>query len=165
MVVKAMVRPQVGMIFMSQYEEKAAMKACKTVSYDEAESGRNAYANGDVNILRKNDALELNHEEVDQLLEVLKEALEGFLRDGEVAARSDLAGKALAHDSLACNLGKSGGCTTLVLPSRRYLFPLTAQDDVCALQEIAEDIEVASSEDEGNDAEVGDQGRARILPL
>lgn len=141
------------------------MKAYKIVSYVEAENGSETYADGDVDILREDDALEFDYEEVDQLLEVLQEALKGLLGDGEVAARSNLAGEALAHDSLTCDLSKSGSFLILARPLRCNITPLTAQYDVCALQDVAEDVEVASGEDEGDDAEVGDQGRARVLPL
>lgn len=100
-------------------------------------------------VLDEDDTLELDDEEVDELLGVVQEALKGLLGDDEVLARSHLGGNAIAKESLAYNLGRSSG----------------AEHDVEGLEGVADDVQVASGEDEENGRSEGDAGCAWVLPL
>lgn len=62
------------------------------------------------NVLGKQNALELNQEEVEQLGEILEHGFGGLLRDGIVAARSEGTSNALLKDNMASNLDSGGHC-------------------------------------------------------
>lgn len=106
------------------------------------------YSNGGPDILGKEDALELNDEEVQELLNVTGDALEGLARDGVVLPRADLGGDALAEDEVADNLGGGGA----------------SENGESGLEQVALDRYVAEEKDGGDDGGEGDGGRARVLP-
>ena len=61
------------------------------------------------NILRKEDALELDDEKVDELLNILGKSFETFARDRVVLLWSEGRGKTLRKDQLANKLGGRSG--------------------------------------------------------
>jgi hypothetical protein len=111
--------------------------------------GRRAYENSVQDVLSKQDTLELNDEEVDELFHVIKSALEGFLGNRVVAAGAEGASQPLGHDGLPSDFGS--GCD--------------AKDDVHAFHDPAEDGEVAACEDGEYDCGEGDGCCARMFPL
>ena len=74
----------------------------------EEKYGTHAYGNRDDGVLSKQDALEFNDEEVDQLFEIVKGGFKGLLGDLVVSARSETAGDSSAHNKFASNLSESG---------------------------------------------------------
>lgn len=70
----------------------------------------NAYRTANVKVLNEDDALELNDEEVDELLEVVRQTLQRVLPDHVVLARTHLRSETTAESSLASNLGERGAC-------------------------------------------------------
>ena len=106
------------------------------------------YTNSHVDVLSKDDPLELNDEEVDQLFDIRQDALKRLARDGVVALRAHLAGKTIADGKLANQLGR-----------RRQ-----AKKQVQHAEDIAEDRDVAQREDERDDGSVGHARGARVLP-
>ena len=122
---------------------------------------------GDGNILRKDNTLALNDEEVDEVFEVIERGFESFLGELVVSPRSNSACDTGAHESFARSLGKRDNCC----PCQFISFPPaigvqhTTKSHPSDLQHIAEDGEVAASEDKGNGSDKGDTGGSLVLPL
>lgn len=66
--------------------------------------------------------------------------IKSLLRDGVVATGADLGSQAVVQDQLADKLSQDGG----------------PESKVGQLERVAEDIQVASGEDEGDDGGIGD---------
>lgn len=62
-------------------------------------------------ILDEEDALELDHKEVDQLLNILQRRLKRFSGDGVVLPWAEGRREALVKDQLPSNFGSGGDCT------------------------------------------------------
>lgn len=71
---------------------------------------RNAYRNRVDDVLREEDTLELNQEEVQELLHILQHSLDGILRDGVIFTRTERAREALGHNGLSGNFEGSSDC-------------------------------------------------------
>ena len=87
------------------------MKACITSNvshHDDRRAWQCTYSDCNVDILSEDYTLELNDEKVDQLLNVIGEALKRSLVDREVLARANLRNEAVAKSSLAKDLRGSG---------------------------------------------------------
>lgn len=106
------------------------------------------HSNSGPDILREEDALELDNEEVNQLLKVTSNGLESLARDGVVFPGAHAGGKALAEHKLTNDLSSSGG----------------AEDGERGLEDIALDRDVAGEENAGDNGGEGDGSRARVLP-
>jgi len=106
------------------------------------------YGNSSVDVLSKDDPLELNDEKVHQLLEIAHHAVQSLAWDGVVLARTHLAGEALAERELTGNLG--GGRDAEHHPGEP--------------ERIAGNGQVAEGEDGEHDAGVADGRRTRVLP-
>lgn len=105
-------------------------------------SGGGAYRSGGGDVLGENDTLGLDDEEVDQLVDITDDHVEGLAGDGVVSAGTKLTGNTSIHDSLAGNLGGDGN----------------AQDHPRKLEAISQHVEVPNREDESDDGHVGDRG-------
>lgn len=106
------------------------------------------YSNCDVDVLGEDDALRLNHEEVDELLNIVCQALERSLGDGEVLARPELGSESLANSQLSRSLRSSG-------------------DSKChprSLEDVPDQVQVSGSEDKDHDCGESDTGRSGVLP-
>jgi hypothetical protein len=66
------------------------------------------YPNSSCRILGKQDALELDNEEIDELLNVIEERLQSLLWNSVVSARTERCRYAGSHDEFAHNLSKRG---------------------------------------------------------
>jgi hypothetical protein len=106
------------------------------------------YSNGNVDVLGEHNALRLDDEEVNKLLDIVGHALKRGLRDGEVLARPELRGKATSESRLSDNL-RSGGST---------------EDHVGGLEDVADQVQVPCGEDEDDRGSEGDAGGAGVLP-
>jgi hypothetical protein len=62
------------------------------------------YANGSPDVLGEDDALELNDEEVEELLNIVEEALERLLGDDKILAGTHASGQAISENRMAGNL-------------------------------------------------------------
>lgn len=107
-----------------------------------------SYRSGSRDVLGENDALGLNDEEVNELVDIANQNIEGLAGDGVVAAGPELAGDACVHNQLACNLGGDRD----------------AEDHPRKLETPSQHIEVSNREDEGDDGEVGN-GRGACVRL
>lgn len=99
-------------------------------------------------VLGEEQALRLNGEEVDELVEVAAHLVEGLLGHDVVLARAHLRREARVEEGAAGDLGRDGN----------------AQGHPGQLEGIAQQVEVAGAEDEEDDRDVGDGGGARVLP-
>lgn len=108
------------------------------------------YCNRDVDVLGEENPLRFDDEEVDQLLHVVKESLEGGLGDGHVLPWADLGCEALAlaHSSLSDNFCRGGH----------------TQGHVDNLEDVAEDVQVPRSKDEEDGCCEGDGSSAGVPP-
>lgn len=106
------------------------------------------YRSGNRDVLGENNALGLNDEEVDQLVDVANENIESLPGDGVISSGTELAGDARVHNHLAGDLGGDGD----------------AQDHPRKLEAPSQHIEVSNREDEGDDGEVGN-GRGACIQL
>lgn len=75
--------------------------------------GNDTYTNRCPDVLGEDDALELNHKEVDELLKVVEEALERLLGDGQVFARSHPGSQAISKQRFSSNLGRRSDCAII----------------------------------------------------
>lgn len=112
-----------------------------------ASDGR-TYGNGSVDVLGEQDALDLNDEEVDQLLDILQRGLQLLAREGEVGPGPDPGGDALTQGQLSDGLG-SGHDT---------------QGDPQKPQAVADERNVAGNEDEDDGSGIADGRGTRVLP-
>lgn len=67
-----------------------------------------SYNSGDANIFGKENALALDNEKVNELVNVANNAVNGVAVDGVVAARTELRSDTIVQDKLASNLGTDG---------------------------------------------------------
>jgi len=68
------------------------------------------YTNGSVNVLGKDNTLDLDDKEVDKLLGILNRGLEGLARNSVVLARAHLRSNTAVKDELASSLGSGNDC-------------------------------------------------------
>lgn len=138
------------MILIRKYERKAVTNACTGVSTQTWSLSQDVgtYQDGGVDVLSKDNALEFDDKEVDELLDVSQHCLEGLAREGVVSLRSHLASETLSEDELAHDLR----CCR------------ASQQDVKTLQCELCDGQVACGEDEGDEGDIADSGGARVLP-
>lgn len=108
----------------------------------EVVGGRCTYGSGSEDVFGKEDALGFNYEEVDKLVNITNEAIEGFAGDGVVSARAKLRSKTLVKDKLAGSLGGNGN----------------SERDPRQLESPANNIEIASGNDQGDDRGIGNSG-------
>ena len=97
--------------------------------------GLETYGNRSVDILSEKDTLGLNDEEVDKLLNVIGKALKRCLLNGEVLTGAELGSEALADGELSSKFCSSRG----------------AKGHPGGLEDVSEEVEVASGEDKDND--------------
>lgn len=119
-------------------------------------------------ILSKQDALELNQEEVHELLKILEDSLNGLLGDSVVTARAESTGDSPLEDNMASNLDGGGHYTQLLANhsvDRRSRDQLTSQRHVQELEGPAEERQITGGEDETDHAGVGNGGRTGLFPL
>ncbi len=106
------------------------------------------YNNGGSNILGEEKSLGFDDEEVDQLIEITGHAVQGLLWQGVVSAWAELRDETGVEESLSGNLSGSG--QTECHPGD--------------LEGITKEIEVASTEDEKHNGDVGNGGSTWVLP-
>jgi len=112
------------------------------------DEGADESSSRNTNVLSEDDALSLNDEKVDELVDVSYGGIERLSGDDEVTSGAELGSEAVAEDELAGKLCKDGG----------------AKHHPGKLQAVSQNIEVAGSEDEGNDGAVGDSRSTRVVP-
>ena len=131
------------------------------------------------NILGEKNTLELNHEEVEQLRQILENCLVGFLWNGVIATGTERARNSLLEDDLPSKLNSSGHCAEWSAfvqfgvfwcccfspTGRRSRDQLTAERHVQELESPANQRQVTGGKDEGDHGSVGDSGGARLFPL
>lgn len=91
-------------------------------------------------VLGKQNALSLNDEEVDELVDVANNGVQGFLGNSVVAAGTELGDKAAVEEDLSGRFGGNGG----------------EQGQPSDLEGPAEQIEVPNREDERHRGRIGD---------
>lgn len=85
------------------------------------------YANSDVDVLGEDNTLRLDDEEVDELLEIIRHALERGLWNGEVLSWPKLGGEATSNGQLPRDLGSSS----------------STKNHVRSLEHVADQVQVA----------------------
>lgn len=100
------------------------------------------YRSRSTDVLGKENALRFDDKEVDELVDVTEDSVEGLAGNGVVAAGTKLAGDARVHNQLASTLGGDDN----------------AQSHPGRLESIAQRIQVPNREDGSDDREVGDGG-------
>lgn len=109
---------------------------------------KETYSNRRKHILREEDTLRLNNEEVDELMNIAKERIKCLLGNSEVLLWAELGRKTLTENCFPSYL--SGDSNPKSHP--------------CELEGISQDIKVSGNENEGNDGEVGNAGGAWVIP-
>lgn len=94
-----------------------------------------SYTDGGGDILNEEDALGLDDEEVDELMEVASHCVKGLARNRVVSARAELGGQAVAQDKLAGKLGSDG----------------SGQSHPGELEAPSNDVEVSCGDNDGDD--------------
>lgn len=102
------------------------------------------YSQRSPDVLGKDDTLGLDDKEVNQLMNIADEDVEGLARNGVVATGPELTGYASVHNSLSSGLGGDGD----------------AQDHPCELEAPSDHVQVPNREDEGDDGDIGDRRSA-----
>lgn len=69
-----------------------------------------AYRSADVEVLNEHHALELNDKEVDELLQIVRKALQGVLADHVILAWAHLCSKSMAQSGLSSDLSERSAC-------------------------------------------------------
>lgn len=92
--------------------------------------------------------MRLNDEEVDELLDIICQALERGLGDGKVLSGAELGGQTPSDSQLSSNLRGSR----------------KTECHVGSLEDVSNEIQISGGEDEGNSDSEGDSGCARVLP-
>jgi hypothetical protein len=105
-------------------------------------------SNGNINVLGEDNALRLDDEKVDKLLDIVQETLQGRLGDSEVLARPELGCDTLSKSGLSSDLCRSS----------------TAKHDPSRLEDVADDVEVTGGEDEDDSGGERNTGCAGVLP-
>lgn len=77
-----------------------------------------AYGNTKAELFDKDDALELDQEEVDQLLGIFDKALQGVLGDGIILPGAGRTGNPTRQNDSTNNLKRDGNWMTLAKPSQ-----------------------------------------------
>lgn len=119
------------------YERKAATAVYKIAVSTRSWVGwlgSSSYHSGRGDVLREQDPLSLDNEEVDKLMNIANNSVKSLARHKVVLTRADLRGKALVEDKLASDLGGDSD----------------AQGQVRQAKRPADDVEVAGSKDQGN---------------
>lgn len=101
------------------------------------------YSGRSIDILGEEDALGLDDEEVDKLVHVANELVEGFPRNRVVLAGAELGREAVAQEDLPGDLGGDGD----------------AEGQIGELESPAQNIEVPKQEDERDEGAIGDARR------
>lgn len=112
------------------------------------DQGSKECSDGNVNVLSKDNALGLDNEEVDELLNIVKQTLERRLRDSKVLAGPELGSETLSDCQLASDLCRGSG----------------TEQDPSQLEDVADDVQVTGGEDEEDGGGEGNTGRAGVLP-
>lgn len=112
------------------------------------DQGSEERSNGNVDILGEDNALGLDDEEVDELLNIVEQALKRGLGDGEVLSGPELRSKALSKNKLSGNFCRSGG----------------TENNPGQLEDVADNVQVTGGEDEDDGGGEGDTGSAGVLP-
>jgi hypothetical protein len=124
------------------------------------------YGKGRVNVLSINNALGLDDEEVEELLEFINASLDRLSGNGPVLLGAHLGGKTVVEQDLANDFKTSSDCGIVSWVDKAgNIDVLTAEDEVREAKEVVQDVEVACHEDEHNDRAEDDTSRARVLPL
>jgi hypothetical protein len=108
----------------------------------------NTYSKRSENVLSEDKSLSLNDKEIDELIKITSQVVNDLLWQDIVLSRSELAGQTLAKDST----------------SRTLQSNTDTQSHPGDLEQVAEKIEVASSENEEDEGEVGDAACTWVLP-
>jgi hypothetical protein len=106
------------------------------------------YSNRGKHVLCKDNALRLNDEEVDELIEVTSDAIEGRLGNSEILLWAKLGRQALAKDGL----------------TKHFRCNCNPKSHPCKLEAIPENVKVPGSEDEDDAGDEGNGRDARIIP-
>lgn len=106
------------------------------------------YGSRSIDVLGEEDALSLNDKEVDELVDISDQSVEGLAGDGVVLARTQLAGQTVAKDGLTGDLSEDGD----------------AQSHPGELERVSEDIEVSDGEDEADDGGKGNARGTGVVP-
>jgi hypothetical protein len=120
------------------------MSACGTWEFGKCVT----YSNGGPDVLSEENALELNDEEVDELLNITGDALEGLAGNCVVLSGADLGGKTLAKDKVANKLSGGGH----------------AEHGEDSLQDVSVDGNEAGKKDASDSGGERDGSRTGVLP-
>lgn len=115
-------------------------------SFNGRSSGTHSGRRG--NILSKDDPLGLNNEEVDKFVNITNHCIESFARNGIISAGPDLSGETIVQHNLASDLGSHGD----------------TQDHPGQLKGPSQDIEISSSENQGDDGNISNGRSTRVSP-
>lgn len=107
-----------------------------------------SYSDGGKDVLCEDDALRLNNEEVNKLMNITSERIKSLLGNSVVLLWANLGSQALTEESLSSNFGSNS-------------YP---KCHPCKLEAISEDVEVSGSEDEEDGGEEGNAGGAGVIP-
>lgn len=108
----------------------------------------NTYSCGCKDIFREEDSLGLNNKEVDQLVEISGERIQGLLAYGIVLLGPELADETTAEQSF----------------SRRLSQYSEQKSNPCKLESITQNIKVSGCEDECYDRSEGNAGGSWVVP-
>lgn len=154
---------------MSQYDRKAATKACKqSDNRVQSKPSRTTYGGSVSDILGEQHTLELNQEKVGQLAQVFQDSLDGFLWQGVVFTGTERARKALVEDKLAGSFSSGGDYISQKLASTKSStnqWRLTSKGDVKEFENPSQKRQIASSKNEGDNAGKRDSSSAWTFPL
>jgi hypothetical protein len=98
------------------------------------------YSSGSIDVLGEQHALRLDDEEVDELVDIANESIEGLPRNGVVLAGPELGRKAVVQERLPDDLGGDGD----------------AEDHPGELKTPAQNVQIPNREDERHDGGIGD---------
>lgn len=112
------------------------------------EESAQADSHGCPDVLSEDDALGLNDEEVDQLVDIANNGIESLTGNSVVAAGTELASKTSVHDGLAGNLSGNSD----------------AKDHPGKLEAPSQQIQVSNRKDEGDGGGVGNSRGTRVVP-
>lgn len=104
--------------------------------------GLDTYTSGSEDVLGEENPLGLNNEEVDKLVDVSHQGVDGLARDLVVLPGAELRGDAVVEEGLPKDLGGDSG----------------AESHPAELEAPSDYVEVAGGEDKGDDGHVGDTG-------
>lgn len=148
MMVAMRARPHMGTNCVLVSANMESERSSVYLDEEVGDQGSKECSNGNVNILSKDNALGLDNEEVDKLLDIVQETLQRCFGDGEVLARPELGGETLSKSELSSNLGRSSG----------------TEHNPTQLEDPADYVQVTSGEDEEDGGGERDAGCAGVLP-